>query len=78
MNHAGGDRLIAVFAISMALFGCGGGGGGGRLCLRRRSHVARMFVRDTLKDDEHIAKRDQRVPFNAEVQEGTFDDVFPT
>jgi hypothetical protein len=73
---------IAVYALSVALFGCGGGGSGGNGPSMPAPPSANtsleVFVRDALKDDATASPREiNDVPFTTEVQEAAFDDVFP-
>jgi hypothetical protein len=75
---------IAFYALSAALFGCGGGGSGGNGASMpgpppTANTSLEVFVRDALKDDETASPREiNDVPFTTEVQEAAFDDVFPT
>ena len=75
--------LIAFYSMSLALFGCGGGGSGGSGAAMpapppTANTSLEMFVREALHDDESASPREiNDVPFTAEVQESTFDDVFP-
>ena len=75
--------LVAFYSMSLALFGCGGGGSGGSAVPMPTPPTAHtsleVFVREALHDDQSASPREiNAVPFTAEVQESTFDDVFPT
>ena len=80
------NRFVSIVFLttSCALVGCGGGGSGGGASMptppqpNPTSTSLEGFVRDAMDDDPGAPPKEiNDVPFTNQVQDDTFDDVFP-